>query len=81
MLISFNAANIYLFNVNNRNTRKRFKICLKLTIKTPEWRQWRRSGVFIAKFEYISHLLLAFLILPLNREMFLWNLLSVLKIL
>ena len=32
-------ANIYLFKVNNRNTRKRFEICSKLTIKTPERRQ------------------------------------------
>ena len=27
-------ANIYLLKVNNRNTRKRCEICLKLTIKT-----------------------------------------------
>ena len=38
-------ANIYLFKVHNRNTRERCGICLKLTIKTPERRQWRRSGV------------------------------------
>ena len=25
--------NIYLFNVNNRNTRKRYQICSKSTIK------------------------------------------------
>ena len=31
-------ANIYLFNVNNRNTRKRSEICSKLTKKTPERR-------------------------------------------
>ena len=29
-------ANIYLFKVNNRNTRKRCEICSKLTIATPE---------------------------------------------
>ena len=29
-------ANIYLFKVNNRNTRKRCKTCSKFTIKTPE---------------------------------------------
>ena len=34
-----NPANISLFKVNNRNTRKRFEICSKLTIKTPEQRQ------------------------------------------
>ena len=31
-------ANISLFKVNNRNTRKRCEICSKLTIKTPERR-------------------------------------------
>ena len=29
---------IYMFKVNNRNTRTRCEICLKLTIKTPERR-------------------------------------------
>ena len=29
-------ANIYLFKVNNRNTRKMCKVCSKLTIITPE---------------------------------------------
>ena len=29
-------ANIYLFKVNNRNTRKRCEICSTLTIKTPQ---------------------------------------------
>ena len=28
-----------MFKVNNRNTRTRFEICSKLTIKTPERRQ------------------------------------------
>ena len=28
-------ANAYLFKVNNRNTRKRCKICAKLKVKTP----------------------------------------------
>ena len=40
-------ANIYLFKVTNRSTRKRCEICLQLTIKTPKRRQWRCSvGVF-----------------------------------
>ena len=42
-------ANIYLFKVNNRNS--------KLTRKAPERHNWRRSGVFIVNFKYISHLL------------------------
>ena len=33
---SINLANVYLFKVNKRNTRKRCEICSKSTIKTPE---------------------------------------------
>ena len=62
-----NPAGIYLFKVNNRNTRTRCEICSKLTINTPERRQWRRSGVFIVNFEHISHLVLVFLLLTLSR--------------
>ena len=36
-----------------KNTIKRSEICSKLTIKTPERRYWRRSGVFIVNFEHI----------------------------
>ena len=50
---SSNPAGIYLFKVNNRNTRTRCKICSKLTIKIPEQRHWRRSGIFIVNFEHI----------------------------
>ena len=39
-------------------TRKRCEICSKLTIRTSERRHWRRSGVFIANIEHISHLFL-----------------------
>ena len=42
--------NIYLYKVSNRNSRKRCEICSKNTIKAPERRQWRRSGVFIVNF-------------------------------
>ena len=34
-----NVVGIYLLKVNNRKTRTRCEICLKLTIKTPERRQ------------------------------------------
>ena len=44
----------------------RCEICSKLTIKIPERRQWRRSGIFIVNFEHISHLALVFLLLTLN---------------
>ena len=49
----YSPAGIYLFKVNNGNTRTMFEICSKLTIKTPERRQLRRSGVFIVNFEQI----------------------------
>ena len=52
---------IYLLKVNNKNTRARSEICSKLTIKTPDRLQWRRSGVFIVIFEHVSHLVLVFL--------------------
>ena len=49
-------ANIYLFQVNNRNTKKRCEICSKLIIKTVEWRQWHHFYIFIVNFEHIPHL-------------------------
>ena len=55
-----------MFKVNNTNTRTRCEIYSKLTIKIPERRQWRRSGIFIVNFEHISHLLLVFLLLNLS---------------
>ena len=60
-------ANIYLLKVQNKNTRKRFEKCSKLTIKTPEQRHRSRSGVFTLKIKDISHLLLLFLLLTLDR--------------
>ena len=54
-------ANIYLFKFNNRN-RKRCEICSKLTIKTPERHQWRRSDVLIANFEQMVFLLCSYFI-------------------
>ena len=52
--------NIYLFKVNNRNTRKSYEICSKLTIKTPERHQWlwtyftAFSSVSIVDFEQVN---------------------------
>ena len=56
----------YMFKVNNRNTRISCEIYSKLTIKAAERRHWCCSGVFICNFEYISHLVLVFLLLTLN---------------
>ena len=61
------SAGIYLFKINNRNTRAICEICLQLTIKTPERRHWRRSGFFFFNFEQISHIVLLFLMLTLNK--------------
>ena len=47
------------------------EICSKLIMKTPEqrrWQQWRRSAVFIVKFEYISNIgLFWYFSLTLNK--------------
>ena len=67
---TFNPAGSYMFKDNNRNTRTRCEMCSKLTIKTPERRQWHRSGVFIVNFEHISHLVLVFLLLTLPDNFF-----------
>ena len=61
-----NPAGIYLLKVNYRNTRTRYEICSKLTIKISGRRQWRRSGVLTVNSEHISHLVLVFLLLTLN---------------
>ena len=60
-------ANIYLFKVDNRNSRKRCEICSKVTIKAPELHHWRRFDVFVVNFEHSSHLFLEFLLLNLNK--------------
>ena len=43
-----------------------YEISSKLTIKTPEQRYRRRSGVFIVNFEHIPRFFLVFLFLNLN---------------
>ena len=63
------AVGIYLLKVNNRNTRKRWEMCSKLTIKIPERRQWRRSRIIFINFKHISDLVLVFLLLTLGRYM------------
>ena len=64
-----NIASIYLFKVNIRNTRTRYDICSKLTIKTPEQRHWSRSVVIIITFEHMLYLVPVFLLLNLNMQL------------
>ena len=61
------SANIYRLKLNNRSTRKTCEICPKLTIKT---RERCHSEIFIINFERISHLLLPFLLLTSNKQIF-----------
>ena len=66
ILIIF-TGNINLLKINERNVRKRCEIYLKLTIKAPERRHWRRSGIFIVNFDYVlPHFSLVLLLLTLN---------------
>ena len=61
---------MYLFKVNNITIEKDatyIQLTIKLTIKTPERCQWRRSGIFIVNFEHISHIFLVFLLLTLKK--------------
>ena len=43
------------------------EICSKLTIKTPERCQQRRSRVFAVSFEQIPHIVLVFPLFSLNK--------------
>ena len=58
----------YMFKVNNRNTKTRCEICSKLLCNFIEitllHKCWHSS---IVNFENISHLVLAFLLLTMNR--------------
>ena len=55
------------FTCSRSTTKTLEKSVKKLTIKTPERRQRRRSGVFNVSFENISHLFLVFPLLTLDK--------------
>ena len=59
--------------VNNRNTKKRCKICLNLTIETPERRHWRRSGVFIVSFGHYFTPFSSVSIVEFKQVHFIWD--------
>lgn len=52
----------------NRNTKRGCEICSKFTIKAQERCRRSHSGVFIADFELVSHIVLVFLLLTLNNQ-------------
>ena len=58
-----NPVKIYLFKVNNRYTRKITSKINNKNIRTT----LIRSGIFLVNLKQISHLLLVFLLLPLNK--------------
>ena len=66
------SAGIYLLKGNNRNTRKKCKISLQLTIKTRERHQCCSSGVFIVHFWHISYLFSRFSIVNFEHVIAGW---------
>ena len=60
-------AGIYLYKVAMETPYQ--WICSKLTLKTPEWRQSRCSGVLTVIFEQILHIVLLFSCLTLDKKM------------
>ena len=70
LMICIFHANIHLFKINNRCTRKRYEICLRLTIKIPERYHWCCYPIFAINFEHISHFFLMLLLLTLCINLF-----------
>ena len=64
---------IYIFKFNNRSTKNRCEICLKLAIKTTERRHWRYSSDFVVNFEHVPHF---FQLLILKNEFVCYDLIS-----
>ena len=80
LFLHYYTISIYLLKVNNANPRTMCKTCSKLTIKAPERRHWRRSGVFIVNFEQVLHTVLVFLVFDFEKINAIW-ILTLLKFL
>ena len=78
VFLKTNLANIYLFKINNGNTRKSWEVCSNLTSKAPDRRHGRHSGDFIVNFEVTLQIFVLFLLLTLNRKIFSWKLKNIL---
>ena len=61
-----------LFKVNNWNTKKRWEIRSKLTVKISQRHHWRRSSAFNVN-QHILDLSGVFLLLTLNKYLFTGN--------
>ena len=64
---SLDLARIWLFKVNSRKTKTICETSSNSAIKTPEWLRRHRSCAFIVNFEQISHTVLVFTLLILNK--------------
>ena len=60
--VNINPEDIYLFKVDNGNTKTVCEICLKLRRKVPE-----HNGLFIVNFEQILYMVLLFSLLIFNK--------------
>ena len=69
---------IYLFKINSENIRTKYKVCLKLTIKTPERRHWSHSSAFNIKFEQISQTQAGLILVSPNTALIQGSALSIL---
>ena len=68
---------IYLFKLNNGETRKVCSVYSKLIIKTSELRQWRHFGFFFVNYEQIWHIVLVVPLLTLNKYLLVsWEMFS-----
>ena len=72
IIYSLTPANIYLFKVNNRNSRKGCEICSKLTIKAPEQRHWRRS-IFLLLFLNVFYTFSSLSIVHFEQVNVIWH--------
>ena len=66
-MVNHYPAGIYLFKVNNKNTRTMCEICPKFMIKTIEQRHWHCFGIFIVNFEKILHNCSSVSIVPFEK--------------
>ena len=71
---SWHRANKYMLKDHNRNTRTRWGISSKLTIKASERRYWPRSDVFIVNFTYFTrYCRVTFYIVDFEQENVYWE--------